>query len=218
MREADDRTYRRAMVESQIEARGLADPRLLEAMIEIPRHAFVEGCSLAEAYGDYPLPIGEGQTISQPFIIALMISMAGIEPGDRVLEIGTGSGYQTALLARMGMDVVSLELRPLLAASASRAVSALGLENGPRMIVADGYSGWEPAAPYGAIIVSAAPPSIPDALPRQLREGGCLVLPVGEGMQRLVRVTRTGGRLEIENGDFVRFVPMVRAGSRRRWL
>jgi protein-L-isoaspartate(D-aspartate) O-methyltransferase len=218
MHEADARAFRRAMVERQIEGRGIIAPRLLEAMIEVPRHVFVQGCGLAEAYGDHPLPIGEGQTISQPFIIALMISMAGIEPGDRVLEIGTGSGYQTALLARMGMDVTSLELRPVLAAAASMAVSGLGLENAPRIIVADGYSGWEPAAPFDAIIVSAAPPSIPDALPRQLREGGRLVLPVGEGMQRLVRVTRSAGRLEIENGEYVRFVPMVRAGSRRRWL
>ncbi|NLP05165.1 protein-L-isoaspartate(D-aspartate) O-methyltransferase, partial [Candidatus Fermentibacteria bacterium] len=192
---------RSAMVEQQIAARGIRDPLLLRAMEKVPRHVFVPGADARTAYGDFPVPIGSGQTISQPFIIALMIHMTGLRPGDRVLEVGTGSGYQTAILGAMGMDVVSVELRPSLAASARRALEETGLMAGIRMVCADGYDGWPPGAPYRGIIVSAAPPSVPQALVSQLSEGGRMVVPVGEGLQRLVLVTRRGGSWEMEAGE-----------------
>lgn len=206
---------RSAMVERQIAARGIRDPLLLAAMEKVPRHAFVPGVDAETAYGDFPVPIGGGQTISQPFIIALMIHMTGLRPGDRVLEIGTGSGYQTAILGVMGMDVVSVELRPSLAASARRALEETGLAAGVRIICADGYGGWLPGAPYDAIIVSAAPPSVPQDLVSQLADGGRMVLPVGEGLQRLVLVKRRGEGWEMETGEFVRFVPLVRPACGR---
>lgn len=211
----DHLRLRSAMVEGQIAARGIRDPLLLAAMEKVPRHVFVPGVDARSAYGDFPVPIGSGQTISQPFIIALMINMTRLRPGHRVLEIGTGSGYQTALLGAMGMDVVSVELRPSLAASARRALEEAGLLEGVRIICADGYGGWPPAAPYEGIIVSAAPPSVPGELVSQLSEGGRMVVPVGEGVQRLVRVTRRGEGWEMETGEFVRFVPLVRSSRGR---
>jgi protein-L-isoaspartate(D-aspartate) O-methyltransferase len=204
---------RQAMVEKQIARRGLDDPDLLRAFLEVPRHLFVPGCGDArDAYGDFPLPIGCGQTISQPFIVALMISMLGCREGARVLEIGTGSGYQTAILARLGCSVVSLEAAIPLAISARRALSVAAPEGDIRIIAADGYYGWEPAAPYEGIIVSASPPFIPGALHGQLADGCRLVLPVGPpgGTQRLFTVTRRGRDRDVTPGEYVRFVPLVR--------
>ncbi len=138
---------RREMVECQVAARGVSEPSVLEAMSEVPRHLFIEGADLRTAYGDHPVPIGSGQTVSQPFVVALMLSMASPLGGRRVLEIGTGSGYQTALLARMGARVVSLDVLPGLCIEALARLAGLGLSDPVSVIAADGYSGWEPGGP-----------------------------------------------------------------------
>lgn len=205
---------RREMVERQIAARGITEPSVLEAMSEVPRHLFVEGADLLTAYGDHPVPIRSGQTISQPFVVALMLSMASPLRGRKVLEIGTGSGYQTALLARIGARVVSLDVLPSLCREALARLRMLGLSGGVSVLAADGYSGWEPAAPYDAIIVSAAPPSMPSGLPGQLSRGGRLVIPVGGALQQLVLVERTTDGYSESPGEPVRFVPLVHPGRR----
>lgn len=201
---------RRRMVERQIAARGLADPLILEAMGEVPRHLFLDADMDPEiAYGDHPVPIGFGQTISQPFIIALMIHDMGLHPGERVLEIGTGSGYQTAILAFMGMRVTSIDILPALCISALVKIRRLGLSDRCAIIAADGYHGWEPGAPYDGIVVSASPPSLPPALPGQLSRHGRLVLPVGINIQHLVRIENTPEGFRETRGEPVRFVPLV---------
>jgi len=200
------------MVERQIAARGICDPLILSAFLEVPRHLFVpDGCDLVDSYGDFPLPVGLGQTVSQPFIVALMIEMMDLGPGSRILEIGTGSGYQTAILARMGFSVVSLEVLVPLAVRAARNLRLVAPDADVRVIAADGRRGWPPAAPYEGVIVSAAASSVPPALSEQLAVGGRMVIPVGprDGTQQLLTVTRLLSGTETRPGELVRFVPLV---------
>jgi len=164
------------MVQSQIEARGVLDPRVLEALRSVPRHLFVADPYGDRAYDDSPLPIESGQTISQPYIVALMSELAQVSPGDKVLEIGTGSGYQAAVLATLGADVYSIEIDRGLAATARERLHALGYAVSVRH--GDGYAGWPEAAPFAAIVVTAAAPSVPEPLREQLAVGGRLVIPV----------------------------------------
>ena len=211
----DWQTLRAQMVERQIKARGVKDPAVLAAMLKVPRHLFVPPGRRELAYGDHPLPIGQGQTISQPFVVAYMTSLLGLKPGEKVLEIGTGSGYQAAVLAEMGAEVYSIEILPGLAREAARALSRLGY-GGVRLKVGDGYRGWPGQAPFDAVIVTAAPPEIPKALIRQLKSGGRMVVPVGPagGVQRLVLLRKNQkGNLSKTAMELVRFVPMIHSGK-----
>jgi protein-L-isoaspartate(D-aspartate) O-methyltransferase len=195
------------MVTEQIEARGVRDPRVLEAMRKVPRHEFVPREQRPYAYADHPLPIGHQQTISQPYIVAAMTELAQVRPGARVLEIGTGSGYQAAVLAELGAEVYSIEIVEPLARSAAATLERLGYRVQVR--AGDGYQGWPEHAPFEAIVVTAAPPRIPEPLKQQLAEGGRLVIPVGDFYQELVVLTRRGGELERRSVFPVRFVPMT---------
>lgn len=201
---------REQMVKYQIRARGLKDEPLLQAMLAVPRHLFVPEPYRREAYEDYPLPIGEGQTISQPYIVALMTAVAEIKPGDKVLEIGTGSGYQAAVLSRLADQVFSIEIRETLAARAARLLQSLDYKN-IKVRWADGYFGWPEEAPFDAILVTCAANHIPSPLFQQLKEGGRLVIPVGSTVffQTLTLVKKTGGQPVIKQLLDVRFVPMV---------
>jgi protein-L-isoaspartate(D-aspartate) O-methyltransferase len=203
---------RLSMVREQIELRGVNDPAVLEAMRQVERHRFVPQDYIDQAYDDHPLPIGYGQTISQPYIVALMTRELGIQPGDRVLEIGTGSGYQAAVLAQMGIKVFTIEIVPELAEQAEKRLDELGYENA-RVLNADGYFGWEAHAPYDAVIVTAAPDHLPQPLVNQLEEGGRLVIPIGPvgAVQTLWRFELVDGELQAENLGAVRFVPFTRA-------
>lgn len=202
---------REQMVGQQIAARRIRDPAVLTAMGEVPREEFVPD-SLAEfAYVDAPLPIAEEQTISQPYVVALMIEALELRPGDRVLEIGTGSGYAAAVLSRIAAKVVSLERHASLAAAAAAALRRLGYDN-VEVHHADGSLGWPDAAPYDAIVATAAPPEIPRPLLDQLAPGGRLVIPVGGAgdVQTLRRIRRTAaGKLEEEDLEPVQFVPLL---------
>jgi protein-L-isoaspartate(D-aspartate) O-methyltransferase len=198
---------RKRMVERQIEGRGVHDPRVLAAMRAVPRHAFVGERYRDLAYDDTPLPIEAEQTISQPYIVAVMTELAQITPGEKVLEVGTGSGYQAAVLATLGADVYSIEIVKELADSARDRLHALGYTVHVRH--GDGYAGWQEAAPFDAILVTAAPPSVPAPLRAQLALGGKLVIPVGEGYQELLVITRTAKGYEEKNVLPVRFVPMT---------
>ncbi len=202
------------MVREQIERRGVSDPRVLEAMRSVPRHRFVLPADAGVAYQDHPIPIGHGQTISQPYIVASMSELAQIEPGDRVLEIGTGSGYQAAVLAALGATVYSLEVVVPLAERARAILQELGSD--VHLRVGDGYEGWPEEAPFDAVLLTAAPPEIPPPLLEQLAPGGRLVAPVGDTVQqRLMVVDRD------DDGDLherivygVRFVPMTGRAQR----
>jgi protein-L-isoaspartate(D-aspartate) O-methyltransferase len=198
---------RRTMVREQLSARGISDARVLAAMAKVPRHEFVEDSDRDEAYDDHPLPIAADQTISQPYIVALMSELADVRPGDKVLEVGTGSGYQAAVLAAMGAEVYSIEIVPELATSARARLQRLGYAAEVR--VGDGYAGWVEQAPFDAIVITAAPPSMPEPLPKQLAKGGKLVVPVGEGTQDLWVWTRTEAGFDKRNVLGVRFVPMT---------
>ncbi len=200
------------MVNRDLADVGIVDERILNAFMKIPREDFVPPrINLVNAYGNHPLPIGLGQTVSQPYIVAFMLQMLECEPGNSVLEIGTGSGYQTAILAAMGMKVVTIELLPDLAVNARKAVLAILPGADIRFIVADGYNGWTPAAPYDCIIVSAAPARMPDGLEDQLNPlGGRLVIPLGDWSQRLISITRNGDDLVMRESLPVRFVPLVK--------
>jgi protein-L-isoaspartate(D-aspartate) O-methyltransferase len=199
---------RLAMVHEQIERRGVADPRVLDAMRRVPRERFVPEAVRAQAYEDRPLLIGEGQTISQPYIVAFMTEAARVAPGDRVLEIGTGSGYQAAVLDEVGAEVYSIEILPDLAERARRALAETG-HGDVRVKTGDGFKGWPEAAPFAVILVTAAPEEIPAPLLDQLGPGGRLVIPIGSGNQELVRVTRTEQGFRRESLLPVRFVPMT---------
>ncbi|HKQ97050.1 MAG TPA: protein-L-isoaspartate(D-aspartate) O-methyltransferase [Candidatus Polarisedimenticolia bacterium] len=199
---------RQRMVEEQIEARGVRDARVLEAMRTVPRHLFVPVAGRERAYDDAPLPIGWGQTISQPYIVAFMTEAATIGPGARVLEIGTGSGYQAAVLAAVGAEVWSIEILPELADRARDDLKAAGYA-GVRVRTGDGWQGWPESAPFDAILVTAAPATVPQALVAQLKVGGRMVIPLGTGTQELVRITRTARGDERETLLPVRFVPMT---------
>jgi protein-L-isoaspartate(D-aspartate) O-methyltransferase len=202
---------RERMVERHIVARGLNDPLLLAAFRDVPRELFVAPADAAFAYDDGPLPIAAGQTISQPYIVALMISLARVRPGHRVLEVGAGSGYAAAVLGRIAQQVVAVERHADLAGQAAERVARLGFTN-VQVVHGDGALGVPEAAPFDAIILSAAASDVPPALPGQLRRGGALVMPLGapEDVQRLVRIVRREeGGFDREELGAVRFVPLV---------
>ena len=202
---------RERMVIEQLEARGIRDTRVLQAMRDVPRERFVDPELVSEAYADRPLPIPEGQTISQPFMVAFMAEAAAIEVGDRILEIGAGSGYAAAVLSHLATRVWTLERNQRLARYAGSRISGLGRSN-VTVLRADGAEGWAPAAPFDAIVVSACATHIPDALKLQLVIGGRLVIPVGDpaGEQRLLRLVRTAADAWTEEDlGAVRFVPMT---------
>jgi protein-L-isoaspartate(D-aspartate) O-methyltransferase len=200
---------RRGGMIRQLQSYGIGDSRVLAAMERVPRHRFVPEELRDRAYGDHPLPIGHEQTISQPYIVAFMTEAARIGPSDRVLEIGTGSGYQAAILAEVAGEVFSIELIPELADGARRVLTELGY-SGIQVRTGDGYAGWPEHAPFDAIIVTAAPDHIPPALVEQLRVGRRMVIPVGRGEQEMLVVTRTATGIERESVFPVRFVPMVK--------
>jgi len=200
---------RRAMVERQLAARGITDGRVLAAMERVPREAFVPAELAEYAYDDSPLPIGEGQTISQPYIVALMAEAAHIGPGARVLEVGTGSGYAAAVLAELAASVISIERHAALADKARAALMELGYGN-VEVIEGDGSRGVPERAPYDAILVAAGAPAPPDSLKRQLAEGGRLVIPINvDSHQELRVITRRGDSYEEEDLGAVRFVPLL---------
>jgi protein-L-isoaspartate(D-aspartate) O-methyltransferase len=203
------------MVSKQIEARGVRDTRVLEAMRKVLRHRFVPESHRAHAYDDRPLPIAHGQTISQPYIVALMTELANVKPGDTVLEVGTGSGYQAAVLAEMGVKVFSIEIIEPLARQAKATLSELGYGKQVHVRHGDGYAGWPEHAPFDAVMVTAAPPKIPEPLKQQLKVGGRLVIPVGKHYQSLIRVTRTRAGYREESVIPVRFVPMTGKAQER---
>lgn len=200
------------MVETQIRARGIHDARVLEAMGRVRRHRFVRESDVDAAYGDHPIDIGFGQTISQPYIVAFMTEALALPPGARVLEIGTGSGYQAAVLGEIARDVYSIEVVPAHADHARALLRELGYTN-VHVRTGDGYGGWPEAAPFDGVIVTAAPDHVPQPLVEQLRVGGRLVVPVGRGEQDLLVLTRTPDGLHEEQRLAVRFVPLVRAAD-----
>ncbi len=204
----DPARAREAMVREQVEARGVTDARTLAALRKVERHLFVPPALAALAYADHPLPIGEGQTISQPYIVAVMTEAIGLRGGERVLEIGTGSGYQAAVLAEMGAHVYTVEIVPSLARTARATLARLGYRT-VEVREGNGWEGWPENAPFDAIVVTAAPPTVPDALKRQLRDGGRLVIPVGDDVQELRLLTRHGSSFEQRRLLPVRFVPLV---------
>lgn len=198
-----------AMVETQIRQRGIGDERLLEQFRRVPRHCFVPRDRAQLAYEDHPLPIGDGQTISQPYMVACMTALLSLKPTDRVLEIGTGSGYQTAILAGLCREVLSVETRPALSAQARACLLQLRMEN-VRLVCGDGSLGWAPEAPFDAILVTAGSPKIPPALCDQIANGGRLVCPVGDRkQQQLLRVEKKGGELITTAHTRCIFVPLV---------
>ena len=209
----DERAARLAMVQNQLERRGITDERVLQAMREVPRHAFVPAGRRAEAHGDHPVPIGEAQTVSQPYMVAVMLEHLRLRGSERVLEIGTGSGYQAAVLSRLAAEVYTVEWFPSLAADARVVLQRLGYRN-VRVVRADGCRGLADWAPYHGIIVAAAAPFIPAPLRVQLADGGRLVMPVGgsEG-QRLVILTRQADTFIEDNTVPCRFVPLLGAGA-----
>ncbi len=197
------------MIESQVRARGVRDPRVLDAMLRIPRHLFVPAALAGEAYTDQPLSIGEEQTISQPFIVAAMTEALELAGAERVLEIGTGSGYQTAMLAHLTREVISIEMKSTLAAAARERLARMGFVN-VTVICGDGSAGYAGRAPYDAILVTAAAPAVPPPLVDQLAEGGRLVIPVGPpDQQELLRVRKSSGRTTRELLHYCRFVPLL---------
>ena len=209
------RAARAGMVDRQIAARGIKHPAVLAAMRKVPRHEFVPPPMIARAYQDSPLPIGLDQTISQPYIVALMSELASPAAGARVLEIGTGSGYQAAVLAEMGAQVYSIEIVEPLGRRAAATLRRLGYDK-VKTRIGDGYRGWPEAAPFQAIVVTAAPPKVPQPLLDQLAVGGRLVVPVGEDIQEMTVITRTAKGFDRRTGIPVRFVPMTGEAERHK--
>jgi protein-L-isoaspartate(D-aspartate) O-methyltransferase len=200
---------RRRMVEEQIRSRGIRNERVLAVMEKVPRHLFVPENLRPAAYEDRPLPIGEGQTISQPYIVALMTDLLDPHAGDRILEIGAGSGYQAAILAGLASEVITIERIPSVAAQARRNLSAAG-SRPVEVVLGDGTLGYPPKAPYQGILVTAGAPEVPPPLVGQLADGGRLVAPIGpHGVQDLVRVVREGGKIRRESHGGVVFVPLI---------
>ena len=209
--EMDDhyKIARERMVRNQIEARGISDPGVLNAMRKVPRHLFVDEALRDQAYQDHPLPIGYGQTISQPYIVALMSQALGLTGREKVLEVGTGSGYQAAILGELGQKVYSVERISQLLSRARKILDALGYTN-VFLKLDDGTWGWKEFAPYDAIMVTAASPKLPQPLLEQLSEGGVMVIPVGdEFSQNLVRIRNVGGEFIKEDLGGVRFVKLI---------
>ena len=207
--------YRERMIEEQLVPRGIGDPRVLEAMRQVPRHLFVEDAMQAHAYGDFPLPIGSGQTISQPFIVALMTDLLAPGPDDLVLEVGTGSGYQAAVLSRLAREVVSVEILAEHAARAAKRLAAAGCAN-VEVHCGDGSLGWRERAPFDQIMVTAAAARVPPALIEQLRPGGRLVIPIGPmfGPQELLHIDKDrAGVCASRSVLGVAFVPLTGASS-----
>jgi len=197
------------MVDFQLRARGISDPRVLDAMLRVPRHEFVPEPYRSEAYEDHPLPIGESQTISQPYVVALMLESLQIASTDKVFEVGTGSGYVTALLAELAAQVFSIERYPALAESALKVLTALGYAN-IQVVTGDGTLGLPAAAPFDAILVSAAAPNLPHTLLTQLREGSRMIVPVGSSdSQQLQFIRMVNGQPVISLREAVRFVPLI---------
>jgi protein-L-isoaspartate(D-aspartate) O-methyltransferase len=208
---ADQYTLKRQqMVEQDIRGRGIQDPVILGVMGKVPRHVFVDASYRDKAYGDHPLPIGEGQTISQPYVVALMTEALRLRPSDRVLEIGTGSGYQAAVLAEIVKEVYTIEIRKPLADRAAKTLADLGYRN-VKVKFGDGYFGWAEQAPYDAIIITAAANHIPPPLIEQLKERGRLIVPLGSTVyfQTLTLTTKRKGELDVEQMSPVAFVPMT---------
>ncbi len=206
---SDPDDLRRQMVETQLRQRGIHDERVLAAMARVPRHELVAEPYRPHAYDDNPLPIGEGQTISQPYMVAIMLQLLNVAPENNVLEVGTGSGYQTALLAELGRHVYSIERHPALALSARNALQQLGYEN-ITVEIGDGSAGLPAYAPFDRIVVAAAAPELPQALFLQLREGGRLIVPVGPPeAQQLQLVMKNNGTPLISEQVACRFVPLV---------
>ncbi|MCM8778708.1 MAG: protein-L-isoaspartate(D-aspartate) O-methyltransferase [Candidatus Omnitrophica bacterium] len=197
------------MVKNQIIARGIKDERVIKAFLRIPRHNFVLENNLSEAYNDYPLPIGEGQTISQPYMVALMTECLRLKGEERVMEIGTGSGYQTAILAELAQEVYSIERFPSLAERAKVILEGLGYKN-IKIKVGDGTLGWEEFSPYAGIMVTAGAPEVPPPLIAQLKEGGRLVIPLGESFSQVLTVIeKIGNKIRREEICGCVFVPLV---------
>lgn len=197
------------MVDNQLRSRGIRDLRVLEAMLRVPRDRFVPHAYCSEAYEDHPLPIGNEQTISQPYVVAVMLQLLQVTPADVALEIGTGSGYATALLAELGKQVFSIERHKALSENASQVIEALGYKN-VEILTGDGAQGLPERAPFDAILVSAAASHPPPTLLSQLREGGRMVIPVGTPESQQLQLIRVkGGRAEITLHDAVRFVPLI---------
>jgi protein-L-isoaspartate(D-aspartate) O-methyltransferase len=209
-------TARKKMVEHDLKGRDITDPKVLEIMGRVPRHLFVDKSLQSQAYADHPLPIGEGQTISQPYIVALMTQILQIQPGERVLEIGTGSGYQAAVLAELTNQVYTIEIRESLTKLAAQRLRQLGYES-VRVKYGDGYFGWEEYAPFDAIIVTCAANHIPPPLIKQLKEGGRLIIPLGSTtyFQTLTLLTKRQGKPDIQHLTGVAFVPMTGEAQKR---
>ena len=204
------------MVRQDIEARGVKDALVLKAMRKVQRHLFVEQSLWPKAYNDHPLPIGEGQTISQPYVVALMTEALALRGSERVLEVGTGSGYQAAVLAEIVKEVFTIEIRPELYAKTRERLRELGYQN-IHTKQGDGYLGWPEYAPFDAIIVTASPNHIPPPLLTQLKEGGRLIIPLGStvGYQNLTLVTKKRGKIEVKELGSVAFVPLIGEGQKK---
>ncbi len=208
---------RQIMIEKDIRGRGITDKKVLDVMGKTPRHLFVEGHLRDAAYEDYPLPIDEGQTISQPYVVALMTEALRLKPSDRVLEIGTGSGYQAAILAEIVKEVYTIEIRKGLADKAEKRLKEMGYKN-VKVKYGDGYFGWEEYTPFDAIIITAAANHIPPSLIKQLKEGGRLIIPLGSTVysQTLMLAIKKKGELNLQEITSVRFVPMIGEAEKAR--
>jgi protein-L-isoaspartate(D-aspartate) O-methyltransferase len=215
VQKGDFRAMRERMVETQIKARGIKNPRVLAAMLKVERHLFVPKEYQSDAYADHPLPIGEDQTISQPYIVAFMTEQLELKGTERVLEIGTGSGYQAAILAELAGEVYTIEIVKPLGLSAQRRLQELGYRN-INVRVGDGYLGWPEKAPFDAVIVTCAPDHIPIPLIEQLKEGGRMVVPVGNYPQALKRIVKRLGKVESTDVLPVVFVPMTGEGVKKK--
>ncbi|MDP9120002.1 MAG: protein-L-isoaspartate(D-aspartate) O-methyltransferase [Acidobacteriota bacterium] len=196
------------MVDQQIRRRGIQQPDVLAAMEQVPRHLFVPEPMWPQAYEDRALPLGPGRTIYQPYVVALMTSLLDLKPGDKVLEVGTGTGYHAAVLSRIVHEVYSIEIVPLVARQASKMLAGMGYHN-VTVRAGDGYAGWPERAPFDAILLSAAPPHIPRPLIEQLRIGGRMVVPVGRSIQELQVITRTAHGIETQTVVPIRVSPMT---------
>lgn len=205
---------RKQMVEEQIMKRGISDSLIIEAFLNVPRHRFVPIKYRKMSYKDRPLPIGEGQTISQPYIVAIMTQILNLSKTDKVLEIGTGSGYQAAILGELSDSVYTIEIIESLGNRANKLLREMGYDN-VKVKIGDGYQGWKKYAPFDAIIVTCAPTEIPNALKNQLNEGGRIIIPVGSFYQNLVYLRKVDNKIKKEKVFPVRFVPMVDTSGKK---